>query len=78
MTIPVGLLYAVVPILVASGIGFTVWIVQQLARHAALLERTAARLEHDDSRLGRLEAFQDGMQAGRAIEQATRLRPEKP
>lgn len=70
MTVPVGLLYAIVPVLVASAIAFTAWIVRQLGRHAELLSKAATEMGNHDDRLKRLEGWQDGVQFGRSVERA--------
>jgi hypothetical protein len=81
MQVPVGLLYALVPVFVTAGIGFTAWVVRQLGKHAELLaaatsetssaERlVASELRSHDDRLKRLEGWQDGVQFGRAVESA--------
>ena len=78
MTIPLPFLYALVPVIVTAGIAFTAWVVRQLGEHAALMATTATKLEDHGARIERLEVFQDGMQAGRAIEQSVQRRRNRP
>ncbi len=70
MTVPLGFLYALVPVLVSGAIYFTSWIVRQLGKHAELLASASSKLEGQGDRLRRLEGWQDGFSSGRAVEKA--------
>lgn len=64
MFLPVGLLYALIPIIGAALIGVASWIFSKLTRHAELIAAAAEQLADHDRRLNRLEIWQDGYRAG--------------
>lgn len=70
MTIPVGLLYALVPVLAAGLLSFGAWLVVQVGRQGAALARVAEQRDDHESRLKRLEAWYDGIAVGRRLERA--------
>jgi hypothetical protein len=70
MTVPVGLLYALVPIVGAGLISFVAWLIVQIGHHAELLAKAGTEIGSHDKRIGRLEAYQDGVSAGRVIGKA--------
>ncbi len=78
MFIPLGFLYAIIPILGTGMIVFTSWLFRVTGKHAELLAAIATSLKGHDERLSRLEGWQDGVRFGRDVETAKRIREESP
>jgi len=66
MYIPIGLLYAIIPVLLTGFFAFVTWFVRSINKHAQLLASVATELGSHEDRLKRLEGWYDGVQYGRA------------